>query len=311
MAENQPPANASHQPPDNIVLRAPLGASNGREPFKKPSSDHRMLDYESERKGRVSAEKNLAEATTKIGNLCQLQEQRNLLLAKLKTDNKCLSDSLKSQKSLAKKELDAEKASTQTQIQNKKDAVKVVQTSKQALKKDFDKQKKIYDSLVRVSNGYKVKISDLNCTQTSLMRTRTELQNEVKLLTKEVRTLTKKVDAQLMKKLDHELSMQKMKNEYKQLDLDQAREKLENKKAPINKTLAAALTLEDKKELESHKVDCKRRSKDDDFARDKMKKDTKARDVQSNLGFAANMLQNTSNMNGGMWQTGSVADVSC
>jgi hypothetical protein len=41
-----------------------------------------------------------------------------------------------------------------------------------------------------------------------------------------------------------------------------------------------------------------------------MKKDTKAQDVQSNLGFAANMLHNTSNMNGGMWQTGSVADVS-
>jgi conjugal transfer/entry exclusion protein len=36
-----------------------------------------------------------------------------------------------------------------------------------------------------------------------------------------------------------------------------------------------------------------------------MKKDNKARDVQSNLGFAANMLQNTSNMNGGMWQQGS------
>jgi hypothetical protein len=65
------------------------------------------------------------------------------------------------------------------------------------------------------------------------------------------------------------------------------------------------------KELESHKVNCKRRAKDDDFACDKMKKDTKAHDVQSNLGFAANMLQNTTNMNGGMWQTGSVTDVSC
>jgi hypothetical protein len=105
--------------------------------------------------------------------------------------------------------------------------------------------------------------------------------------------------------------MQKMRNEYKQLDLDQAREKNENKKhAAPTKAASGALSLEDKKALESHKVDCKRRTKDDDFARDKMKKDTKARDVQSNLGFAANMLQNTSNMNGGMWQTGSVADVS-
>jgi hypothetical protein len=62
--------------------------------------------------------------------------------------------------------------------------------------------------------------------------------------------------------------------------------------------------------LESHKVDCKRRTKDGEFARNKIKKDMKARDVQSNLGFAANMLQNTLNMNGSMWQTGSVTDVS-
>jgi hypothetical protein len=106
--------------------------------------------------------------------------------------------------------------------------------------------------------------------------------------------------------------MQKMRNKYKQLDLDQARKKTENKKkAAPSKAASAALTLEDKKELESHKVDCKWQTKDDDFARDKMKKDTKARDVQLNLGFAANMLQNTTNMNDGMWQTGSVADVSC
>jgi hypothetical protein len=143
------------------------------------------------------------------------------------------------------------------------------------------------------------------------MRTRTDLQNAVKNLGKEVKSLTKKIDNQLDKKLNHELMMQKMRNEYKQLDIDQACKKIENKKAGVpSKAAAAALTLEDKKDLESHKVDCKRRTKDDDFARDKMKKDTKARDVQSNLGFAANMLQNTSNMNGGMWQTGSVADVS-
>jgi NAD-specific glutamate dehydrogenase len=91
--------------------------------------------------------------------------------------------------------------------------------------------------------------------QSSLMRTRTELHNEVKGLNKEVKALTKKLDVQLEKKLSHELSMQKMKNEYKQLNLAQACEKLENKKAPINKTLTAALTLEEKNELESHKVD--------------------------------------------------------
>jgi hypothetical protein len=73
----------------------------------------------------------------------------------------------------------------------------VVQTSRQALKKVFDMQKKTYDSLVRVNNTNKIKISDLNCTQTTLMRTRTELQNEVKALNKDVKALIKKLDAQL------------------------------------------------------------------------------------------------------------------
>jgi hypothetical protein len=261
----------------------------------------------------VFAEKNLAEANTKNANLWDLKEKRNLDLAQVTTDNKCLSDLLKSQETLHKKELDAEKShNTTAQVQLKKDAIKSAKSSKGALKKDFDKQKKSYNSLLKSSNTNKVKISDLNCSQLSLLRTRTNLQNEVKNLTKEVKVLTKKIDNQLDKKLNRDFSMQKMRNEYKQLDLDQARKKNENKKhAAPSKSVSAALTLEDKIALESHKVDCKRRTKDDDFARDKMKKDTKARDVQSNLGFAANMLhQNQSNMNGGMWQNGSVTDVS-
>jgi hypothetical protein len=244
----------------------------------------------------------------------ELNEKRNLDLAQVTKDNKCLSDLLKSNKTLAKKELDAEKSHTTAQVQLKKDAVKAVTSSKQALKRDFDKQKKTYDSLLRTSNTNKVKISNLNCSQLSLLRTRTDLQNEVKNFTKEVTVLMNKIDNQLDKNLNHELCMQKMWNEYKQLDLDQASKKNENKKAAPSKAASTMLTLEDKKELESHKVDCKRQTKDDvddDFARDKLEKETKDRDFQSNLGFAANMLQNTTNMNGGMWQPGSVADVSC
>jgi hypothetical protein len=87
--------------------------------------------------------------------------------------------------------------------------------------------------------------------------------------------------------------------------------KVNRKKRAPSKAASAALTLKDKKELESHKVDCKRHTKEDNFARNNMKKDTQACDVQSNQRFAANMLQNTTKMNGGMWQTGSVKDVSC
>jgi uncharacterized protein YlxW (UPF0749 family) len=46
---------------------------------------------------------------------------------------------------------------------------------------------------------------DLNYTQSSFIQTRTDLQNEVKNLKKEVKALTKKFDAQLDKKLNHEL----------------------------------------------------------------------------------------------------------
>jgi uncharacterized FlaG/YvyC family protein len=42
------------------------------------------------------------------------------------------------------------------------------------------------------------------------MRTRTDLQNEVKNLGKELKSLTKKIDNQLDKKLNHEFLMQKM-----------------------------------------------------------------------------------------------------
>jgi hypothetical protein len=41
------------------------------------------------------------------------------------------------------------------------------------------------------------------------------------------RSSPRKIDAQLEKKLYHELCMQKMRNKYKQLDLDQACKKMQ------------------------------------------------------------------------------------
>jgi hypothetical protein len=196
---------------------------------------------------------NCAAANHRVANLWDLNKKRNLDLAQVTTDNKCLSDLLKFQNTLFTEEIDVKKAHRTSKVQLKKDAVKAVTSSKQALKRDFDKQKKAYHSLLRMSNTNKVKILDLNCTQSSLMRTRTDLQNKVKNLNKEVKTLTKKIDNQLDTKLNHELRMQKMHNKYKQLDLDQARKKIGNKKAAPSKAALAVLTLEDKKELESHK----------------------------------------------------------
>jgi hypothetical protein len=59
-------------------------------------------------------------------------------------------------------------------------------------------------------------------------------------LTKEVKVLTKKIDNQLDKKLNHDFFMQKMRNEYKQLDLNQAREKNEIKKQAAPSKAASA-----------------------------------------------------------------------
>jgi hypothetical protein len=55
----------------------------------------------------------------------------------------------------------------------------------------------------------------------------------------------------------------------------------------------------------------KKVSKDANLAHAFQQKEIKKKDVQSNLGFAANMLHNMSNLNGGMWSSTSVGNVSC
>jgi hypothetical protein len=175
MAENKPPANASPPPDsplqDRSIVRATLGNANGNQRGRSKPAKTAVQEAETElvleRKNRVFAEKNLAAANLRVANLWELNEKRNLDLAQVTTDNKCLSDLLKSQKTLFKKELDVEKAHTASEVQLKKDAVKAVTSSKQALKRDFDKQKKAYNTLLRTSNTNKVKISDLNCAQSS------------------------------------------------------------------------------------------------------------------------------------------------
>jgi hypothetical protein len=141
MAKNQPPTNASPPPntplQDRSIVRATLGSANGNHRGPKPTKTavQRMTAAEaqcvSERKKRVFAEKNLADANMKIANLWELNEKRNLDLAQVMTDNKCLSGLLKSNKTLVKKkELDAEKSHMTAQVQLKKDAIKPVKSSK-------------------------------------------------------------------------------------------------------------------------------------------------------------------------------------
>jgi chromosome segregation ATPase len=321
MGDNQPAGNA-YLPPDSALQDCSMVLSNlARDTNGNDSAIQRALDKERAR--RESAETKLADASVKFAQLFELKEKCNLKLASAQTDLKYLSgvskaakasakQSLDGQKAQNKKDFEGQKAHATIQLDAKKDALKAANSSKATLKKEFDKFKKKYDSLFRSNETNKGKLSEVNMSQSVLLRTRTNLQAEVKDLQKDLKAAKKKLDAQLINKLEHEMSMQQLKNDYKQLDIDQARERFENKKNPaINKKTSLALSLDDKKELESHKVECRSRSKDDDAARDKLKKDLKQRKVQSNLGFAANMLQNSSNVNGGMWQQGTIQDVSC
>jgi hypothetical protein len=67
------------------------------------------------------------------------------------------------------------------------------------------------------------------------MKTKAGLQAKVRDPTKNLKALTKKVDTQLQKKLDHELSIYKLRNDSKKLELEliceKLNDKLKNKKA--------------------------------------------------------------------------------
>jgi hypothetical protein len=91
---------------------------------------YRMLkkEIEYERKNRVFAEKELAEANLLLD---KMKCEAKLLLGKMKGEKLTLSDLIKSQKAVAKKELDAKAAIIEAQVQLKKDA----HTSKAAFKK--------------------------------------------------------------------------------------------------------------------------------------------------------------------------------
>jgi chromosome segregation ATPase len=319
MGDNQPAGNAYL--PDSALQDCSMVLSNLARDTNVNGNSVIQRALDKERVRRESAERKLADASVKFAQLFELKEKCNLKLASAQTDLKYLSgvskaakasakQSLDGQKAQTKKEIDGQKAHATIQLDAKKDALKAANSSKAALKKDYDKLKRNYDSLLKSNEANKGKLSEVNMSQSVLLRARTNLQAEVKDLQKNLKAAKKKVDEQLGKKQDHELSMQQLKNDNKQLDIDQERAKFEQKKAPINKT-SLALSLDEKKALELHKVDCRRLSKDDDAARDKMKKDNKSREVQSNLGFAHMLQQNSSNVNGGMWQQGTVQDVSC
>jgi hypothetical protein len=84
--------------------------------------------------------------------------------------------------------------------------------------------------------------------------------------------------------------------------LEETCERISNPSAPKTPKKSLAMGLDDKKELATHNALLKKQQKENDNARAAFKKDLKKKETQSNLDFAAGMLQNTLNMNGQMWQ---------
>jgi predicted CopG family antitoxin len=212
MANNEPIANV--QPPAN-VLRAPqrINAGSDRDVNRSESLQQNIInrmrkEIESERKGRVSAEKKLADSDLLVD---KLKLEATSLLSKFKHEKQTFSDLLKSQKVLNKKQLDAEAVMTAAQVQHKKEA----QASKAAVTKELKNLTLSYRTLEKVSIVNKTKISALNFAQTAWMKTRADLQFECRKLARELKNIKKKLDDQLGVKLDHDLSIQKLRNDSK------------------------------------------------------------------------------------------------
>ena len=148
----------------------------------------------------------------------------------------------------------------------------------------------------------------------AVLRVKAKLISSSKSQAKEVKRLSRMVDNQQEKKLKHNFEMQEMRVKVKQLALEETRERT-SKASPFEARAPkklSAMVLDDRKELAIHNALLKKQSKENDDARAALKKELKKKETQSNLGFAAGMLKQTSNMNGGMWQqTTSVGDVSC
>jgi transcriptional regulator with AAA-type ATPase domain len=155
---------------------------------------------------------------------------------------------------------------------------------------------------------YKRCSSELSADLVAALRAKDELKDNVKVLNKTIKFMKSKLDNHLVQKNDHDYRMQKMKNNYKQMGLDELREKFTNKKA--GGTSSGPMSLEEKKDFVSHQAFVKQASKDNNLDSAYKQTEIKKKDVQSNLGFAANMMHSTSNMNDGMWSSTSIGDVS-
>jgi chromosome segregation ATPase len=320
MAETEPLSNATNAAvaADALcaIARPPLASLNGNvsrgrgtKPSKVRKTDAKL---DLERQKTKSALKELADSESKLTKLGELLDKRGLKVAELQMELKAAKKAsvadLSLQKKIHKKESKVENALAFSKIKAQVSIVKDVEASKKALLKKFTLQEKTLQSLQKGLTESKRRGSELSADIMLMSRGKDSSKEEIKALNKTINNLKKKVDDQLVDKNAHDLQMQRMKNQHKQMGLDELREKLTNKKSSGGAT--GPMSLEQKMDFVTHQAHVKQQSKDADLARAYHQKEMKKKDNQSNLGYAVQMLHSTSNLNGGNWSSSAVGDVS-
>jgi hypothetical protein len=230
------------------------------------------------------------------------------LQIELKAAKKASVTDLSVQKKIHRKELKVKNDLALLKIKAQVSIVKDVESSKKALQKKFDLQAKTLQSLQKGFAESKRRSSELSADIMLMSKGKDLFKEDIKVLNKTINSLKRKVDDQLVNKNAHNLDMQRMKNQHKQMGLDELCKKHTNKKSSGGAT--RPMSLEQKMDFVSHQAFIKQQGKDANLACAYHQKEIKKKDTQSNLGFAANMLHSTSNPNGGMWSSTSVGDVS-
>jgi hypothetical protein len=323
MADNEPPPNARNAAVFTAEAYAVDGALDANPNGNNAStSSHSARAYRrleqtlaAERKKSKIAAQEFEEAEVKRKKLLELLDERGLKLASLEANEKLAKTGSVAEVRLLKK---LHKADTKSEKDAVKKAtailtakIKDLQADKKSATKVFDKLKKTNDALMVTHKDLKTSKSKLSAEHVAVLNVKADLSKTVKSQASKIKSLSSKVDNQQESKQQHTKDLASMRLKTKELALEETRERIANPTlAKIPKTASVAMGLDAKKELATHNALLKKQQKDCDEQRNASKKALKKKELQTNLGFAAGMLQSTSNLNGGMWSHSSVAEVS-
>jgi hypothetical protein len=319
MSENVPPPNGPNAPGYAVTEREPLGNANGNTKIRVetvPSAVGKKIkklevDLSEELKKSRSLTKDLAQAQSKHKKLLELLDTRGLELVQARSDKTGAVAEVNLLKKLHKSELKAEKELAKKELTSKIAIVKGLESTKRTASRDLEKLKKQHETLAKQHASLVGSHSDLNFTLVGVLNAKTQLVASGKSQARDIKRLSKLIDNQQEKKLSHEIEIASMRVKVKELALEETRERISNPSGPSSKTPKnPTLALDDRKALATHNAQLKKASKESDDARAASKKESKKKAMQESLGFAAGLMQTTSNMNGGMWQATSVAEVS-